>query len=233
MVLVFTCLAAISFEVASVKRSSEQKGLDGRGQLVVSIDRLSARNVTLRALIAAAYHVQQSQVSGNLKWLDSEEFDIDARTQSPATPGQMGEMLQSLLAERFHLTLSREEKELAVLALVIAKGGPRLQGAKGSRHFHGDMRQLADLLSVQATIPASADPSRPSLASSSPVMVVDKTGLEGVNDFDFEINPDGTTDQLTQWRRVLKEQLGLDLHGQRLKVQILLVAAAERVPVSN
>ena len=45
------------------KRSAEQKGIDYRGRVTFSSDRLSARNVTLQHLIAAAYHVQHlSQV---------------------------------------------------------------------------------------------------------------------------------------------------------------------------
>ena len=38
-------------------------------------------------------------------------------------------MLQALLADRFKLVIHREVKELAVYALVVAKGGPKLQKA--------------------------------------------------------------------------------------------------------
>src|SRR5260370_23033644 len=39
-------------------------------------------------------------------------------------------MLQTLLADRFKLTIRRETKELPVLALVVAKGGPKLKKAE-------------------------------------------------------------------------------------------------------
>ena len=38
-------------------------------------------------------------------------------------------MLQALLAERFKLVIHREMKEMPVYALVVAKGGPKLQKA--------------------------------------------------------------------------------------------------------
>src|SRR5262249_10789917 len=42
----------------------------------------------------------------------------------------MRAMLQTLLAERFHLKIRRESKELPVYAVVVAKGGPKLERAQ-------------------------------------------------------------------------------------------------------
>jgi uncharacterized protein (TIGR03435 family) len=233
---------AESFDVASVKRSQVQKGIDYRGRVEIAGGRLSGRNVTLQHLIAAAYHVQSSQVvaaagGGITKWLDSDEFDVDARADAPATPQQLRAMLQSLLADRFHLVLGREERELRVNALMVDKGGPKIRPSQGSstdgRNFHGDMRQFADLLAVQATIPASVDPASPAIASSAPIPVIDKTGLEGVYDIDIDLKPELGTDRLTQWQRALKEQLGLKLESQKVRVEVLAVKSADRMPSAN
>jgi uncharacterized protein (TIGR03435 family) len=233
---------AESFDVASVKRSEVQKGIDYRGRVEIAGGRVSARNVTLQHLIAAAYHVQSSQVvaaaSGGMKWIDSDEFDIDARADAPATPQQLRAMLQTLLAERFHLVTGREEKELRVNALVVDRGGPKIQPSQGAsstdgRRFHGDMRQFADLLAVQATIPAAVDPGSPVIASSAPSLVIDRTGLEGVYDIDVDLKPELGTDRFTQWQRVLREQLGLKLESQRVRVEVLAVKSADRVPSAN
>ena len=226
-----TAQPAPVFDVAVLKRSQIQKGVDFRGRAVIIPNRLSATNVTLQHLIATAYHVQHSQVSSALKWLDSDEFDIEARASAPVD--QIRVMLRSLLAERFHLMLRREVKDLRVHALVVDKGGPKIASSKGSTHFHGDMRQFADLLGAQATIPASADPSRPAIASSAPMLVIDKTGLDGVYDIDIELKPELGTDQFTQWQRALKEQLGLKLESQKAMVEVLVVTGAERVPAAN
>jgi len=217
------------FDVASVKPSQTQKGIDDRGHVIIAEDRVTGRNVTLKDLIAAAYHVQHHQVSGGPRWLDSDEFDIEAKGS-----GQTRPMLQALLTERFHLALRKEERDLKVQALIVDKGGPKFDKTKGGgQHFHGDMQQFADLLAIQATIPAPADPTSPAIASSAPIPVIDKTGLEGVFDFSVDLKPELGTDRFTQWQRALKEQLGLKLESQKSKVEILVVVSADRIPAAN
>jgi uncharacterized protein (TIGR03435 family) len=241
LVVAFGCISLLlahaeSFEVASLKRSQIPKGVDYRGRVVIAADRLGARNVTLQHLVAVAYDVQHSQVSSSgLKWLDTDEFDIEARAGRSATPQELRAMLQTLLAERFKLIVSRQEKELRVYALVVDKGGPKIQPSTDSKtgHFHGTMQQFADLLAIQATIPAALDPASPAMASSEPLVVIDKTGLDGLYDIDADLKPELGTDRFTQWQRVLREQLGLRLEGQRSKVTVLVVTSAERVPAGN
>ncbi|HEY3744296.1 MAG TPA: TIGR03435 family protein [Bryobacteraceae bacterium] len=226
-----------SFDVASVKKSAEQKGVDYRGRVIFSVDRISARNVTFHALIATAYHVQLSQVvGGKFKWLDSDEFDVDARAGGATDPNGLREMLQTLLRERFHLVVATEMKDLRILALVVDAGGAKIKPSTGDPQpgrFHGTMQQFADLLAVQTTIPGAVDPSTPVMASSDPVPVVDKTGLTGEYDINVDLKPELGTDRLTQWRRVLKDELGLRLESQRAKVAVLVVTGAERTPTAN
>ena len=190
------CLAAAAFDVASVKRSAEQKGIDYRGRVALSPGRVSGRNITLRDLIATAYHVQLVQVSpGSLKWVEAEEFDLDARGEGSFADLRL--MLQALLGERFHLVLNRENREVRGYALVVDKGGPRWASSKGNFKFHGTMQQFADLVGIQATISGPVDPSEPSTASNSPMLVVDKTGLEGVFDLAVALRPEVGTDRFT------------------------------------
>jgi uncharacterized protein (TIGR03435 family) len=239
--ILFAQPAAPAFDVASVKPSEVQKGVDYRGTVVMTATRVGARNVTLKDLIAAAFDVQHHQIAGGPRWIDSEEFDIEAKVEAPAQPAQLREILQGLLDERFHLTLHREWRELRVHALVVDKGGLKIQPAKEpaaaagrtGEHFHGTMRQLADLIAIQATIPAPVDPGRPAIASSEPIRVVDKTGLDGVYDFDIDLRPELGTDQFTGWQRALREQLGLRLESQNAKIEMLVVTHADRVPVTN
>lgn len=228
---------AASFDVASVKKSAEQKGVDYRGRVIFSVDRISARNVTLRQLIATAYHVQHSQVAaGRFKWIDSDEFDVDARAGGAVDPQRLREMLQVLLTDRFHLAIAPETKNFRIEALVVDAGGPKIKPSTGDPQpgrFHGTMQQFADLLAVQTTIPAALDPSTPVMASSDPVPVVDKTGLDGVYDINVDLKPELGTDRMTQWRRVLKEELGLRLESEKANVAVLVVTGAERTPAAN
>lgn len=83
------------------------------------------RDVTVKMLIATAYQVQEFQISGGPGWIASDRFDVDGKTEdTKADFGQLQQMLQSLLEDRFQLKLHRETKECPVSALVIAKGAP-------------------------------------------------------------------------------------------------------------
>ena len=59
--------------------------------------------------------------------MKSELFDLVAKTESSAKPDQLNLMLQSLLADRFHLVLRRVTQEAPVYALAAAKDGPKLK----------------------------------------------------------------------------------------------------------
>jgi uncharacterized protein (TIGR03435 family) len=232
---------AQSFEVASVKASPRTVGKDYRGTVVLGPNRVSARNVSLKSLIGEAYHVQPFQVTGGPGWLDLDEFDIDARPGATATKDQLRSMLVALLAERFHLELHRDTKEMRVYALSVDKGGPKLHPATGDlrpttspQNFHGDMRQFANLISIQLSIPTVEDPTRPAIASGPPVPVIDKTGLEGNYDISVNLRPDDSGgDSFTRWQRALRDELGLKLDTQRAPVEVLIVDRAERMPTAN
>ena len=93
--------------------------------------RVSVSNATLKLLIQNVYRVRDFQVSGGPPWIATERWDIEATPGSndtPAiTPEQRDEMFKTLLADRFHLLLHRETKELPVYDLVITKGGSKLR----------------------------------------------------------------------------------------------------------
>lgn len=78
---------------------------------------------SLRLLIQAAYGVTGFQVEGGPPWVLSDHYAIEARAESDATPEEIRSMLQSLLADRFHLSLRREVRQLPVYELTVAHGG--------------------------------------------------------------------------------------------------------------
>jgi uncharacterized protein (TIGR03435 family) len=83
-------------------------------------------NMTLKALMIQAYGVKNFQIEGPA-WLDSEGYDIEAKLPEGASKEQIPAMLQALLAERFKVTLHKENKPLPVYELAVAKGGPKLK----------------------------------------------------------------------------------------------------------
>jgi uncharacterized protein (TIGR03435 family) len=188
------------------------------------------KNVTLKACITWAYRVTDAEVAGP-PWLTDERFDIVARTESGKP---QPEMMQALLAERFKLVVHRESKELTVYSLVVAKNGPKLkrvdpgEGDTTSRRGHltatrTSMHGLARFLGG------------PNVRLGRPVM--DKTGLDGVFDFELTWTPEGSKDEKADAPPsifvALQEQLGLKLESQKAPVDVLVVDHIEKAPTEN
>ena len=232
--------SAPAFEVASVRPSQHAVGPDYNNQITYSPTGITARNVTLKRLIAEAYRLQMNQIFGP-DWIDRNEYDIEARTGSIESRKQVAPMLRGLLAERFKLTKHGETREMRVYELVSGKSGVKVRpvnadeaaGTQAGFHFHGDMRQLADLIAVQLAIPAISSPSEPARASGPPIPVVDKTGLQGIFDFSVDIHPELGTDMFTAWERFLEDQLGLRMENHKVNVEVLVVDDEATIPTEN
>lgn len=231
---------AAAFDIASAKLSEHQVGPDYNNQLVFSPVGLSARNATLRRLVSEAYRVQLRQVIG-ANWLDQNEYDIEARAGHSVAREELDLMLRTLLAQRFDLKQHGETREMRVYELVVDRAGPKIQSVNdgetvkngGGLRFRGEMRQFADFLSVQLSIPASDDPSQPARAGGPMVAVVDKTGLTGTYDFSVDIRPELGSDMLTLWQRALRERLGLRLEARRGQLEVIVIDSAARTPMAN
>jgi uncharacterized protein (TIGR03435 family) len=130
---------AAVFEVASIKPSS---AADFRrtGMKFLPGGRFVATNYPLQVLIAGAYQIpyQSSRLTGGPEWVRSDRYDIDAKAEAGAIPNalpaaakreRMRQMLQDILADRFHLTLRRETREMPVYDLAIARNGLKLAKA--------------------------------------------------------------------------------------------------------
>jgi uncharacterized protein (TIGR03435 family) len=131
-----------SFEVASIKPhvSDNQPGVRvmmGSGPNA-DMSRFHASNVTAKMLIATAYNVKEFQIAGGPSWINSNRFDVDAKVEDSMAArlqklpreqqqAQQALMIRSLLLTRFALEVTRATKEGPVLALVVAKGGPKLK----------------------------------------------------------------------------------------------------------
>ncbi len=231
---------APAFDVASVRPSQRAVGPDYNNQLTYSPNGIVARNATLKRMLAEAWRLQVNQIVGP-EWLDRNEYDIQANSATASSIEQESLMLRSLLTERFKLTTHSETREMRAYELSIGKSGPKIQqpGAeeKGSAHsgfhFHGDMRQFADLLAVQLSIPATVNPNESVRAGGPPIPVLDKTGLPGIYDFYVNIHPELGTDGFTVWQRALEDQLGLRLENRKGSVDVLVVGSALKIPTEN
>lgn len=193
------------FEVASIKPgdpNSHQVRF-----MIAPGGRFECSNVTLKLLIQQAYGVRDFQIVGAPGWVSSERFNVSAKAEDGAKTDKehLQAMLQSLLEDRFHLTIHRETKELPVYALVVGKNGPKFHEAApptGAPDTEGP-----------ATDGKSAPPRTPKgmmrfgrgeitaqsmdlgafanqLAQALGRPVIDKTGLTGRYDFDLHWTPD-------------------------------------------
>lgn len=114
-----------AFEVASIRPSSEQATQVNVG-LHISGAQVRMTYMSLKDYVAIAYRVRVRQVVGP-DWLAQQRFDIAAKIPDGVPSDSVAEMLQTLLADRFHLAVHRDMKEFPVYALGVGKGGPKLR----------------------------------------------------------------------------------------------------------
>jgi uncharacterized protein (TIGR03435 family) len=228
-----------SFDVASVKASARVAGKDTVSPIAISPTGLTAHNVTLKRLIGQAYGVQPFQIVGGPPWLDSNEYDVEARVSADSPREQMNARLRSLLTERFGLVVHAGSVAKQVYELTPDRGGVRIQAVKegetpkaGARVFRGDMQQFANFLGVQLSIPPIEDPTRPSFATGPPVPVLDRTGLEGIFEIAVDVRPEAGADMFTLWQRALRD-MGLRLVVRANKLDAVIIDAALATPRAN
>lgn len=117
--------------------------------------------------------------------------------------------------------------------LLAGATGMKTPAAGAGFHFHGDMRQFADYLAVQLSIPIADDPTQPVRAGGPALPVLDKTGLSGTYDFTVDARPEPGSPAFSTWQRALREQLGLFLDSRRGPVEVIVVDAASKIPTGN
>jgi uncharacterized protein (TIGR03435 family) len=214
---------------------------------MLSTTEFAAKNHALKTLIAAAYNLSPRAISGGPAWVDSDRYDILARTPggARASLNEQMSMLRKLLADRFHLTFHREQKELRAYALTTAKGAPKLKESTESTdaspqgppplifvvspqlvRLPGRNATMSELVSVLQRV-----------ALDHPVL--DRTGLTARYDFDLEFTPDDTVfggtlgnggDDSTKpgLFAAIQQQLGLRLEATRGLVEVLVIDHVER-----
>jgi uncharacterized protein (TIGR03435 family) len=231
MTLVSACTAQTNkpvLEVASIKQT--QTGARP-GVRAMPGGHTTFTNETLKDLIQWAYNVQDYQISGGPKWVDTVHYDIDAKPERALTPSMdtladFREMMQALLSERFHLEIQRSAKELPVYALVIGKGGTKLidrgkpEKPTGMRMSGGAGRMTGQ--QIQVVLIAQ------SLGTVLGRPVENETGLNGYYDFTLEWTPEGTDGNGPSIFTALQEQLGLRLETRRGMVEMLTIGRTER-----
>lgn len=117
--------AAPSFEVASIRPSSEQVNQVNAGVRIAG-SQVRVAAMSLKDYIGMAYSVRPQQIVGP-DWLGQQRFDLAATIPAGGSATQFPAMLEALLTDRFKMTVHREQKEFPVFELGVAKGGAKIQ----------------------------------------------------------------------------------------------------------
>jgi uncharacterized protein (TIGR03435 family) len=230
-----------AFEVASVKSSSA-----GSHGISLSGDpsRFTIRNTTIRFVISLAYNVKDFQISSGPPLLESERYDIEATFGVDASerPGrltfttiqsapQVRLMLQALLADRFHLAIRHQTKEVPAYSLTVGKNGPKLRESKTPEDLQ-DMR--VDLGQIKSNRMSTAQLAGV-LSRLLGLPIVDKTGLTKYYEVLLDWTPDEAGADATPGPSIfaaIQETLGLRLKSAKEPVDVLVIDHVER-PTAN
>ena len=151
---------------------------------------LIARAVPVIRLLSYAYDVPVNpspRLSGLPDWTSHEQYDIDAKAFSDAVPGNPQQMIRRLLADRFHLVIRTENKPMAIYALTIASGGPKLRKSHrdcASETCHNFANGLGHPLNADAI---DMDDLASYISNWTDLPVLNRTALNGL----FTVNTEG------------------------------------------
>jgi uncharacterized protein (TIGR03435 family) len=226
------------FEVASIRLSrnnSADSNLDSAPG-----GRLTATNITVRELIRLAYGMKDYQIEHAPGWLESERYDIAAKSAiAKRSLEQEQSQIRELLIDRFHLATHRETKQMQAYLLVVAKDGPKLT-AHNDGTGSGTRKACGHLAGKRLTVDTFATV----LSRQFDRDVLNRTGLSGKYDFQLDWTPDsgpcpapadseaGSATALPSIFTAIQQQLGLKLEWSRGPVEFLVIDHVER-PTGN
>ena len=245
----------VTFEVASVKRSVSAhsnlpqnvcSGGPGSPDPVL----LTCTNAALGLFVSTAYDLQFYELI-EPDWMKQggaeNGYDITAKIPAGATKAQYHIMLRNLLAERFHLTVHRETRNVPRINVVMGKGPAKLQDpiaqppggrAYGMQFANGHIRFEAYRMSVKQFAGF--------LTTMLSTPVTDETNLQGNYSFTLEFTPDDRWPGYSaDWASAQKgepapnlftaiqDQLGLKLESTKGPLEVLVVDHADKIPAEN
>jgi uncharacterized protein (TIGR03435 family) len=226
--------------------------------------RYELRSVSLLDMISTAYGIDRGKVLGGPQWLEWAQFDLTARVprDAPADQDVQTAMLKALLADRFHLAVHPDKKDLQAYTLTAGKNpklkqsedagnppGCRAQiGGPGATQMPGGGIRLnrdagpiyVDYTCHNTTMEAFAKQLTQQVSQNGVISPVeDKTGLEGKWDFEFRmtlrIGPlmqSQTASDNITIFDAVDKQLGLKLNPIQIPQDVLIVDKADK-PTPN
>jgi uncharacterized protein (TIGR03435 family) len=219
------------WEVASVMPhvAKGDPGSESSNTNVLPGGRLSCSNVNVRKLIRNAFGVEDSMISGAPGWVDSESYDIEAKTAGGVaiTRDNIRQLMEALLVSRFQLRYHREMRDTTEFALEAAKGGVRLKPATSDGQPSMSTNSRSGTVTLQASRISMKDFAA-TLARQTGRPVVDHTGVAGEFDFDLTWSEDQTPDTAGPSVFTALQGLGLRLVSTKGPVEVIAIDRIER-----
>jgi uncharacterized protein (TIGR03435 family) len=230
---------AAAFDAVSVKPAKPARGMDGMPSIKATPGMVVVRNQNLKGCIAWAYKVTDAQVTGP-EMIDTQRFDIIAKSTGPAGEDALRLMTQAMLKERFKLEFHRQNKEMQTYVLSIGKNGFKAKESK----TEGDMALEPNQAAMSVTIsraPISQLVNMLGQVVRAPVL--DSTGLTGRYDLTLNIakyaadmasrGQEMQLDPLALIVPILQEELGLKLESKKVALDLLVIDHVEKSPIEN
>lgn len=229
--LLFAVLATaqLSFETASIKLNVSG---DRSSFTRIGADSLGLQNWPLRNIVMKAYDLKSYALEAP-DWLASRNFDVNAKASGKVTEGELRQMLQTLLKDRFQLKAHPAEKDLRAYWLLPAKGGLKLSPIHDSGVFGVDVSRFPDRTRIVCRH-CTMDRVAEVLADQVGVPVVDQSGIPEEYSFTLEWSPSQNANDIgASIFTALNEQLGMRLELRRMPISVLVVDSILRTPSEN
>jgi uncharacterized protein (TIGR03435 family) len=232
LLLAALVLPAQTFEVTSVKVNTSGSGSSGAPWLAKG--RLTATNTTMRQMLQSAWGFSSPQITGPA-WIDTDRYDLEARSPEGVADTEIKPMLQALLKERFGLQAHIETKEMPVYNLVVMKDGPKIKPTDPDHRLTQPAR-MPGACCMFVAYRGQLDDLALGLAGNVGRTVLNKTGLEGPYSWALQYAKVDSAADLSSAPDIfgaVQQQLGLKLESAKADVPTLVVDQAERVPTGN
>jgi uncharacterized protein (TIGR03435 family) len=238
----------VQFEVATIRLNNAC--VNGAGLEHLSLGRFGVECVSLRDYIRGAFgsygfgrnpHVRPPKVMGGPDWVDTDRYDIVAKTPAEAGLDEMyGPMMRALLEDRFGLKIHSEIRELPVYALTAARGGAKLTPSKPGSCVAIDVKSVLQAppgpnycgrFDMTRGTVRIADAKGITVAGFAARVfrdtldrpVIDKTGIAGLFDIHLEFSGVDDDSAAPSIFTAVQEQLGLKLSPDTGPVDVLVI----------
>lgn len=236
----------LAFDGVSIRENRSASTSGGGGPRADG--RYVMTNVTTRSLISIAYEIPGGRVLGGPAWLDTSRYDVAGIGKEKPSREEAGQMLRSMLRDRFQLAARVEKRDLPVYHLVLARSdgqlGPNVRpAAMNCDDMEAVKKAFAAMKESGGRIPCGISFAQTGyviggermtileqlLSTSAGRPVLDRTGLTGRYDIDFEWTradadrPDGIS-----LFTALGEQLGLKLDNATAPLDVVVIERIER-----